>query len=165
MNKPQSSPVTVQARQQLAWEIEAVIRRRLFEDRIEGYTKPMSEEIAALFPGVAQTSVDASYWKEQHKIAVQKHIECCGPCRNCGAPISDAFCGMCRDMGCSEPSTSRGVGDWPPPFEMMKLQAQSPDGGDWTDIFPAQLQAMVRSGCAVRAIEPTTVTSKDQGDK
>lgn len=34
-----------------------------------------------------------------------------------------------------------------------KLQARLPDGGDWTDIFPAQLQPMAKNGCDVRAIE------------
>src|SRR5690349_16443815 len=43
--------------------------------------------------------------------------------------------------------------DWPPQFEPMKLQARS-KGSEWTDIFPAQLEAMARYGHEVRAIEP-----------
>lgn len=52
--------------------------------------------------------------------------------------------------------------DWPPPFEPMKLQARKPDGGEWTDIFPAQLQAMVRNGCDVRAIQPPQDTRENE---
>jgi len=43
--------------------------------------------------------------------------------------------------------------DWPPQFETMKLQARPPEGGDWVDIFPAQLYAMAKYGNDVRAIE------------
>lgn len=44
-------------------------------------------------------------------------------------------------------------GGWPPPFELMKLQARKL-GGDWIDIYPAQLEQMIRGGCAIRAILP-----------
>ncbi len=42
--------------------------------------------------------------------------------------------------------------DWPPQFELMKLQARKPDGGNWIDIFPAQLGWMAKEGYDVRAI-------------
>lgn len=52
------------------------------------------------------------------------------------------------------------VEDWPPQFEPMKLQARPPEGGDWTDIFPAQLEWMAKNGNDVRALahplEPAT---------
>jgi hypothetical protein len=40
-----------------------------------------------------------------------------------------------------------------PIFELMKLQARPAEGGDWVDIFPAQLSAMVKAGHDVRVLE------------
>lgn len=54
------------------------------------------------------------------------------------------------------------LGDWPPPFELMKLQARS-KGGEWTDIYPAQLEDMAKNGCCVRAIDPPS-TFRASGD-
>lgn len=45
-----------------AWAIERVILRRLRENRIAGYTKEMSEEIAALPSAPAQGSLDWLRW-------------------------------------------------------------------------------------------------------
>lgn len=46
--------------------------------------------------------------------------------------------------------------DWPPKFEMMKLEAQAPNG-EWIPIFPAQLGWMAKDGRPVRAIESTAI--------
>lgn len=40
----------------------------------------------------------------------------------------------------------------PEPVTML-LQARKPEGGNWIDIFPAQLQRMAKDGCDVRALE------------
>lgn len=37
--------------------------------------------------------------------------------------------------------------------DAIQLQARKPDGGDWTNIFPAQLQWMAKEGYDVRALE------------
>lgn len=52
-------------------------------------------------------------------------------------------------------TVSQDISGWPPQFEMMKLEARPPDGGDWIPIFPAQLQAMAKYGNEVRATIPT----------
>lgn len=52
--------------------------------------------------------------------------------------------------------------DWPPPFELMKLQARR-DGGQWTDIYPAQLEQMIRNGCYVRVLSPDTPRELTEG--
>ena len=44
--------------------------------------------------------------------------------------------------------------DWPPPFELMKLQARGPLTGNWIDIYPAQLEQMLKQGLDIRVIEP-----------
>ena len=48
-------------------------------------------------------------------------------------------------------TTDTEPGGWPPPFELMKLQARKLYG-NWVDIYPAQLEQMIRSGCAIRAV-------------
>lgn len=40
-----------------------------------------------------------------------------------------------------------------PTPEAILLQARKPDGGPWTDIFPAQLSWMANEGYEVRALD------------
>jgi hypothetical protein len=40
-----------------------------------------------------------------------------------------------------------------PPVGGVRLQARKPDGGDWIDIYPAQLKWMAKEGNEVRALE------------
>jgi len=54
----------------------------------------------------------------------------------------------------SSPERPAANGGWPPPFELMKLQVRKRGGDFWTDIYPAQLEQMIKQGCDVRAIEP-----------
>jgi hypothetical protein len=56
------------------------------------------------------------------------------------------------DFRTSVPGVER-ASDWPPPFELMKLQARKP-GGDWIDIYSGQLQWVAKEGNDVRALEP-----------
>ena len=51
------------------------------------------------------------------------------------------------------PANSDAHADSTPRFETIKLQARRPEGGDWIDIFPAQLQWMAKEGNDVRALE------------
>ena len=51
---------------------------------------------------------------------------------------------------------------WPHQFEPMKLQARPPEGGDWIDIFPAQLYAMAKRN-DVRALEQTAAATPAVG--
>lgn len=44
--------------------------------------------------------------------------------------------------------------DWSPPFQLMKLQAREPETGRWVDIYPAQLEQMLKRGVAIRVLEP-----------
>jgi hypothetical protein len=53
------------------------------------------------------------------------------------------------------PSTD---GDWPPQFELMKLEAQAPSG-KWVPIFSGQLEWMAQQGHPVRAIEAPDATA------
>jgi hypothetical protein len=53
--------------------------------------------------------------------------------------------------------------DWPPQFELMKLQARKPDGGDWIDIFPAQVGWMAKNGHDIRALESPPSSSGARG--
>jgi hypothetical protein len=65
----------------------------------------------------------------------------------------------------SSPMTAVPVAsDWPPKFEPMKLQARRPEGGDWIDIFPSQLEWMAKEGNSVRAIEGPATPAPDVSD-
>ena len=63
----------------------------------------------------------------------------------------------CPDCKATVHSTSQPAAaecDWPPPFELMKLQARGPETGNWIDIYPAQLEQMLKQGLDIRVIEP-----------
>jgi hypothetical protein len=83
-------------------------------------------------------------------------------------PLAEAI--IEREIAALQPHSSPDS-DWPPQFELMKLEVQSPKG-EWIPIFPAQLQWMAKDGHPVRAIEapgeaatPQEFTPRDAWDE
>ena len=71
-------------------------------------------------------------------------------------PVNDDF-RFYLDKECGRqqaPEQPAADGGWPPPFELMKLQARGPETGNWIDIYPAQLEQMLKQGLDIRVIEP-----------
>lgn len=52
--------------------------------------------------------------------------------------------------------------DAKPTPEAILLQARKPDGGEWVDIFPAQLSWLAKEGNEVRALEGADEQQEDR---